>query len=601
MPLDEGLQGIDEQELGERSLAAKAYGEEDPDLYIDYSHACIKESEDATQEKRFIWDECYKAYSSKVDYPDKQDWQAKVVTGDMYATVKQAMAVIRKSFRQPNWLRIDGVGEEDEILASFLKAALDIWFDKQHSNFPLIFSDSSELGFAIGQSHEIIPRWVDGTGLVFDKVPPWQIYRDPDAEPRNPWSGDYWTHVEWIDLWKVKGWGKQNDKFVRLDKVTSSESSWGNENQDKRARRKGQYHQRTPYRHAVRVVEQWGVILDKQGELLLDNARFMIAGDVLIRNPEASPFVKMRWPGSSFSPLPDLFSFDGHGIIESSLLLYLMSCNLMSLHVDDISWRVNKMRELDRMMLEDPTDVVLCPGKTILRGTNAPAGQPITREVYSSNPVNEVLATLQYWEQKQENSSFVSQYVEGLPGYRSQVTKGEVEIKTSQSMTIFDSMGEDIEEGAVNAVRAAIETIILNWTEYSDPPISRVLPNHPFAKIFAEMPIEARKELLKANCDIKIEGISAQIRDSDLIPKLQWLMEKAENPLWNRYFKGHPLVKKVVNTLGFREPDFLLNDQEAKIADDIQKMVDVARMIGGDSETQPGESPVVPKKKGGSA
>ena len=592
------LQGIDDQELAERQEAVAALGVENPDTIIDFSHSCIKESEAATQEKRYVWDECYKAYSAKIEYPDKQDWQAKVVTGDMYATVKQAMAVIRKSFRQPNWLKIEGTGEEDEMLASFLKESLDIWFDKQHSNFPLIFSDSSELGFAIGQSHEIIPRWIDGTGLVWDKVPPWQIYRDPDAEPRNPWSGDYWAHVEWIDLWKVRGWGEQNSKYVRLDEVTSSESSWATEDQDKRARRKGQYHQRTPYRHAVRVVEQWGVILDKQGEVLLDNARFMVAGDVLIRNPEPSPFVKMRWPGVSFSPLPDLFSFDGHGIIESSLLLWLMTCNLMSLHVDDISWRVNKMRELDRMSLEDPTDVILYPGKTILRGTNAPAGQPITREVYSANPVNEVLATLQHWDQRRENSSMVNQFVMGLPGQRSQITKGEVEIKTSQSMTIFDSMGEDIEEGAINAVRAAIETIILNWTEYSDPSISRMLPNNPFARIFAEMPMEARKELLKANCDIKIEGISAQIRDSDLMPKLQWLMEQASNPLWNPYFKGHPLIKKAVNTLGFGEPDFLLNDDEAKTADDVKKVVDAINTISAGSETgstPTGENPVVPK------
>ena len=585
MALDEGLQGIDDQELEEREEAARRYGEEDPDIYVDFAHSCIKESEDANLGVRYLWDQCYRAYRADIDYSEKEDWQAKMVTGDMTATVKQGVAVIRKALRQPDWYSIEGVGLEDKQIAAFFREALAIWLNPQHARLDTAFCDGSELGFAIGQSHEMIPRWVPGKGLVFSLVPPWQIFRDPDAMPREPWSGDYWDHVEWLDLWKVKN---LRGRYVRLDEVTANEAAWGKETAEKRARRKGQYYQRTTFRHAVRLVEHWGVILDKQGELLLDNARFTVAGDVLIRNPEPNPFVTMRWPGVSFSPLPDLFTFEGHGVIETSLLLWLNTCNLMSLHIDDLSWRVNKLRELNRMDLEDPTDIAMHPGKTVLKNPNVPASQQVVKEVYTSPSTNETLATLQHWDQRRENSSFVNQFVAGQRGTRTQITKGEVDLKTSQSMTIFDSIGEDIEEGAINVIKAALEVLILNWTEYSNPSVSRVMSNNLAAVKFASLSPEQRKEMLRSNCDIKISGISAQIKNSELVPRLQWMMGKAEQSAFAKYFKPFKLLKKSINALGFYEPDFIVTDDQAesidKVEETLRKVEEAAAQLGGGPE-----------------
>lgn len=567
MALDDSIQGIDDQELTERSEAAVALGVEDPDVVIDFTHDCYKLAEDSTKEIRYLWDELLKGYKGQIDYSEKQDWQARMTTGDLNSTVKQGVAVIRKALRQPDWYSIDGVGKEDIPIASFFRDALDIWLNPQHARFNRMFSKATELAFAIGQSHEVIPRWIPGKGLSYTLVLPWQIRRDPDAEPGDCQSGDFWIHEEWLDLWKVKQLGKGNTRYVRLDEVTANEKAYGQETPEKRARRKGQYYQRTPFRHATHLIEHWGILLDKHGDLLLDNSRWTIAGDVLIRNPEANPFVTMRWPGISFTPLPDLLTFEGHGIIETSLLLWLNTCNLMSLHIDDLSWRVNKMRELNRFDLEDPTDTAFFPGKSVYRSTTAPAGQPVVKEIYTNPTTNETLATLQHWDQRRENSSFVNQFVAGQRGTRTQITKGEVDLKTSQSMTIFDSIGEDIEDGALNILKASIEIIALNWSELSDPPVSRVMQNNPYAEEYAMMSIEERKELLRANCDIKILGISAQIKNSELLPRLQWLMKQAESSVYAKYIKSYRLLKRAVNTLGFYDADFVATDSEAKAVD----------------------------------
>jgi hypothetical protein len=591
---DPELTKIDPQELEERTEAAKAYAIEDPDSVVDYCHACIQESEKATTDTRYLWDECYKAYRHKIDYSNKQDWQSKMTTGDMTATVKQANAIVRKAFRQPDWMSVEPQGEDDVFTAQFYRDMLEFWLNPQHAKFGTRFSDGCELGFAIGQSHEIIPRWQDGIGLVLDLVPPWQIYRDPDAQPRDPWSGNYWAHMEWMDLWRVQALAGQG-KYTRIEEVTANEGVWpASENQEKRARRKGQYYQRNTYRHAVRVVEQWGVILDKQGNMLLPNARFMIAGDVLILEPEPSPLVTIPWPGVSFSPLPDMFTFDGHGIVEPSLWLWLATCNLMNLHIDDMSWRVNRMRQVNRYKLEDPTDVDLYPGKLWLTSKDVQAGAKVIEDIFEAGNTNEILATLQHYDARRENSSFVNQFVAGLPGQRSNITKGEVEIKTEQSMGIFDSIGEDIEEGAIHVLKACIEMLVLNWSEYTYPAVSRVFPEDQAAAIFSQFAPEQRKEMLQANCDIKVSGVTAQIKNSDLIPRLQFIMAKAEG-MWGKYVKPYELFTQVTNTLGFYDPDFAVSPEEAMMIDEAEAQMQaeaIAAQTAGKVTPLPGTKPI---------
>ena len=190
-----------------------------------------------------------------------------------------------------------------------------------------------------------------------------------------------------------------------------------------------------------------------------------------------------------------------------------------------------------------------------------------------------MLAILQYYDQKKENGSFINQFVAGLPGQRSNITKGEVEIKTEQSMGIFDSIGEDIEEAAIHVIKAVLETIIPNWSEYSYPPISRVFPNNPAFAAFAQMGPEERREMLEANCDITVSGVTAQIKNSDLIPRLQFMMQKAESGLWGKYFKPYELLKTSSTTLGFYEPKFIVTPEEADQIEQVESQMQAEAMM----------------------
>jgi len=115
------------------------------------------------------------------------------------------------------------------------------------------------MGFAVGQSLEMIPVWREGRGLDYIGVEPWKIHRDPDAVTRNSQSGMYWIHQEYIDLYVLKGLEKTG-KYSRVDKIGESSATPKDENLTKEeiAKRKNKIYQRSKFRKAPLVSEFLG-------------------------------------------------------------------------------------------------------------------------------------------------------------------------------------------------------------------------------------------------------------------------------------------------------------------------------------------------------
>ncbi len=555
--------GIDAQEMAEREEAADAYAGENPQHFVNYMEACVKESKDASEELRKVQDECWKAYLNQIDYSDKEDWQAKIVTNKPFASVKGGVSVVRKAFEAPDYLTVKGMQIGDVDITDIVKKSLKFWLNEQHGNFPLMFTDATEMSFVVGQSFEIVPHWDDVRGLIIDLIPPWQIWRDPDAKPRDPWSGNYWIHEEWIDHWVLLE-GEKEGIFQNIENVTEARS--GLSDREKEERRKGMYWQRSQFRKSVLTSEFFGVVLGPKGDLLLPNATFTVAGREIIRPPRPNPFARMRWPGTSFSPFPHLLRFSGRGILEGVLSVWWVLCNLLCLHIDNLAWSINKLREIDPSVLLDPGDAgEIYPGKVLVKKSGQSANQAI-KTVDERGNTTDVLANANYFDQLWQNGAFVNEFVVGLPGTRSRVTKGEVAMKTQQSLGVFDSIGADLEAGAVNAVWAIVETIVLNWTENSNPSITRVFGQEFMrdAQAFARMPIEERKQLLASGADIQVSGISAQLSRSDMLEKLQVFTRLAESPNYAPYIKPYELLQANAEALNEPSAKFIVSPDEAK-------------------------------------
>ncbi len=561
---------IDDQELNEREEMASALADEDDKHFVDYCIACAKESRDSRKDildaMSLLWD----AYQNIMDFGDKEDWQSRVITNKPFTAVERAVSIIRRAFKNPNYINVEGVEINDKNMSEEVKKALAFWCTPQKVDFPRKFSNACRMALATGTSLELIPRWENG--LILDWTEPWKILRDPDALTGEPWSGNYRIHEEWMDMWRLK---EQGDYYINLDKVKEGGQSTGlQDSKEEIVKRKKMYWERTKYRKSVLVRECSGIILDNDGDMLLPNGKYTIAGEVLIRKPEVIPFVNMRWAGSSFVPVPHILRYDGRGLIEGVFDIWKMLNKMLSLTMDDFSWVVNKMKEVIPELLLDPSDLDFYPGKDVYRSTDM-IQYPVVKEIFDKSNIEKILATAQYVSTLVDEGDFVNAMVQGLSGYREQITKGEVEIKTEQSMGIFDSIATEVESGGVNVGYSLYETMVLNWNAESRPSPSRVLGDNELTRFLEGASLDEKKEFLREGCDLKMTGISSQIQQAEQSKLLMALKGFIESPMFAQFFKPKEYIDEVVGTLGMYKAPFVKTDAELAQSQMGQQIADV--------------------------
>jgi len=571
---------IDEQEMAERTEAATAYAGESPEHFIAYGEDCLAESDNSTKDIRAEQDACWSAYNRKLDYSNKEDWQSKIVTNDPYQIAQQGKATIRKILiDKADFFDVVPTGNEDKPEAEFWKKALAFWTGEQRGNFATIYADALEMGLITGQSLEIIPIWGED-GLTYVTVEPWKIKRDPDAAPRDPWSGNYWIHTEFIDLWLLKQ-KEVEGYYINTDRLAADTS-----NDLEYYKKNNLVWNRGKFRKSVAVREFYGVVLSPRGELLLPNATYTWAGKVIIKAPIETPYMKMRWPGVSFSPLPSITRFGGEGLINGILPLWRTSCNLWNLYLDNMNWVVNGISETDIGMLKDPSDTALYPGKNIL--TNMTNGQNAFKEYRKDSKTNDVLAAHEHMTRMRQNGSFVNDFIQGLPGSRSDITLGEVELKTQQSLGVFDSIAKDCELGATNVLWASYEVAALNWTMSDKLSPTKLFPDDEYAAMFEDMEIPIRRQVVDMNANIKVSSISSTLRRGEFLQRLFKFMEIAQQPQFAIYTKPYETLKSAVDALSLGGAGVMVSDEEKMIADQIKDLEDeINGLTGGPQDGNP--------------
>ena len=560
-----GSTPMDSKELDEREEATDALAGEQPEHFVEYCLACSDESMKANKEIRKIWDETWKAYNQKIDWSNKESWQSKVSTPKPFSAVQSAKGIIKKALQTPNYFEISGFNMAGQSAAEFIRAAVDFWGNDQHGAFQTTFADASEMGLITGQSMEIIPQWDQTKGLTFDIVEPWKIDRDPDARRRDPWSGMYWIHREWVDKWELLQ-DQKDGIYENIDKVGETLSSEDRDEQRKSEKRKSIIWDRNKFRKAVAVREFWGTVLDPKGNLLLPNSTFTVGGDQLIRKPRPVPFARMRWPGTTFSPFAHLTRFWGKGILEGVLTLWWLQCGLLSMHMDALNWAINKIKEVDPSMMKIPSSLDIVPGSILEKKAGAQGN--IVTEVEMADTNIDVLPNLNWLSNEIESGSFVNQFIQGTSGTGSPRTKGEVEIKTQMALGMFDSIGTDIEFGAVNALWAAIETIVLYWgISETMPSADVVFDRFPMAKAFVSMDQNSKIEFLRGSSTIAVKGISAQLKKADSLDRLMAMMKRLETPMYSRYIKPYELVVSFTELMSIEKPTWLVTPEQAQQID----------------------------------
>ncbi|OPY17016.1 MAG: hypothetical protein A4E74_01549 [Syntrophus sp. PtaB.Bin075] len=555
---------IDAQELREREEAAQAYAGENEQHFASYLQDCIDQSVNANKAIREAQAHCYRVYleDEPVNYAKKDAWQSRIIVPKPFGTVQYGASAIKRAFT-PKFLSVSNA--KKQAAGEFWKKVLDRQLNENHAKFVLRFTDATTMALAIGISMEMIPQWIPGLGLTFSLVEPWKIHRDPDAASRDPQSGLYWIHQEWLD-WHVLKEGEKTGKYQNVNRVRESETAMPNNpwmSQEAIAARKKMIWERSAFRPMVLTSEFWGAVLSPKGEMLLPNARFTVAAGRVVQLPKATPYRTLRWPGIAFSPMPDLLKFNGRGLLEGILSLWEAMCNLMCLHMDNLQWLVNPMTEIGVDNLVDPSDTETWPGKSYLVHDTV-NGQPVVREVLRRGKTNEVLANMQNMDQHFQRGTFVTDAVQGLPGYRKDMTYREAAMNLDQSLGVYSLMGESIEAGAIDAIAAAAE-FIAEYASYRD-----------YREIFSDEELQAMG--IAPDPDAKngvsgvppidgsfhVSGIQALMKENEALTNIKnVVIPLATNPRFARYIKPYQALRAIEVRTNLADENLFVSEQEA--------------------------------------
>ncbi len=561
---------MDPKEQAEREAAAKAYAGETPAHFVDYCMDCVDLSVKSMLDIRMMQDECWRVFNE--EEPDtwalKELWQSRIPYPAPNKKVRVGQAFARRAF-DVDFLSIEN--EKDPESEKFWTDFMGLMVTRNYANFPTKFSDAVAMALAIGTSMEVIPRWNSGKGLELILANPENVHRDPVAESREPWSGRYWIHQEWLTFSDLKD-GQKNGIYKNVPdfRIGGGWATSPDLNEEEIARRKNMVHIQGKFNQTVLVSEFWGKVLSPRGETLLPSARYTVAGDQIIREPETSPYPELRWPGVGFSALPNLRRFDGRGLIQGIRGLWYFASNLLSLHSDNLNWIVNPPLEINSDRMVNPADNDFFPGKVIMV-YETPNGQPVIRVVERNAKNNDIIAMLSKTGMMIDDGSLIDRIVEGSPGYRLNITKGEAAQNLEQSSTIMGSIATDIEDGALNVIKAMAETVRANLT-YDE--LNKWFPEYAAkyrVAVSAEFPTGLSLPKLTSG-NFKIAGISAFMKHQENLKNLKDMEEMFQTgSTFLPYLKPYPYLQARVKYTNLVDTGMLISKEQADQIDQAQQ------------------------------
>lgn len=549
--------------------------------------ATKKEAEKATRDLRVRWQAYWDLWQNEVTYPDKEDWQSQVWIPKPFAAVEQASAIVQRSLLDsPDFYGIQGNQDRERRLANHIwKPLLGLVLDK--AGFIPKFADASKIGFILGVAGYLKFRWqttmtpvlagatVDpDTGkiipsftkknrsmLAIDLILPWNIFRDPDSIARENFSGTYICHSEWLERPAAKamvdrGWDLEACERVwaKRNSATGNDKSLPNSQQEQ-AERKQETWERHEFRRSYLYDEWWGDVLDENGDAIFPDALMVHAHDEIIMPPIDAPLWatdlstgRRKTPFVAGAPIVHPKRFEGRGILEQDESLSQMLSNTVNLFADGMNWKVNPETEVFQPGLVDWNDLESVPGKQWKKNVKEQVLMPAQR---GELKVNEVLAFLHYIDELRQNVNFVTDFVVGLPGSRSDVTKGEVQIKTNQSLGMFDGMGRSLEDTGRVCVELAHNYCVqfLGGNDYTDPSITSIL-GPEVAALLRGMPLAERVDELQGEFKYTFTGVSQALQKADQLKKVMEFATLAAAGPYMGATRPPQILKLVAELLG---------------------------------------------------
>jgi hypothetical protein len=267
----------------------------------------------------------------------------------------------------------------------------------------------------------------------------------------------------------------------------------------------------------------------------------------------------------SFSAIPHMLRYDGRGLIQGIRSLWYLMCNLTSLHADHLNWIVNPMVEMDMLSLVDQQNTDIFPGKVYQTQTTQ-QGQQVVRPIDFRSGVGDIMAILNFMDQRHQDGGLMDYSTMGLPGYRAEVTKGEAAQNLDQSMILVGSMGKNVEDGALNFIKAAAETIRINMTYEDLVEIVGEEAAYPYkATDLDEFPTGVELPDIGQGT-FHVSGISGVMKDQEILKHLNEMlpMFMAPNSPFLPYLEPYFYLKSWERRTNLRDEGVVISEAKAK-------------------------------------
>lgn len=540
-----------------------------------------KAAEDNTRNLRRAWQYWWDLWENRVDFSDKEEWQAQIWVPKVFSAVEQGTALIQRSLLDsPDSFNMEGADDRDRQLAGIWRPLIRTAADRV--KYAYKYSDAVKIGFITGLAGYLKFRWTsslvpmisgmqmgpDGPRPAFsnreysflsmDLVMPWNIRRDPESKPRENFSGRYLWHSEWKSRADIRnminaGWDPAKTEELLATKAAGDFSKFATEIQMEERERFYETGVASKFRQPYLVDEGWLDVLDENGDVVFPNALLIHSHEKILFGPNPNPLWatdlatgRRKWPFLAAAPIIHPFRFEGRGIVEQDAPLATLYSNVFMLWADSLNWTVNKPTEVNQDALVDWEDLEHIPGKLWVK--HGAERALIPAEVGGVN-TNEVLAAMEYLDRTRQNVNFINDFIAGLPGSRAEITKGEVQIKTAQSIAIFEAMGKNLEQLGSESMEM-IYDFMLQFMDASSNPSIEMMIGPEKALAILSMPPEAKLQALQGQFDFKFTGVSQALMKADQLQKLMQFSTLMSSPMFQGTIQPAQLAQLIGDLLG---------------------------------------------------
>lgn len=483
----------------------------------------------------------------------KQSWQSAVTFQEVFNKIETAASLFKAALLDPpQWFRFQKrLPSADETQVRFIQRVMELvvedsgfideyvqalkdalllgtgcvrlsweqWVETapQLIDVPL-FDDPMLMQYLQAQGQQVTRKVVSPqprtrAGIRATYVPIWSVYPDPYADHAT--TGKWMIEESMMDDSDMQD-GFLSGKFRPNAKDLLGEPVQSRYETEERYRNTELFNARDSKRKRHLITEYWGDITDEDGRVVIKNWRVTVGNERSIlrmsRNPFWSGFfpyvwtVPVRWPGRPWGrsiSLPAANKQEGYN-------------KVVNLMIDNFMYSVLQAFTYDTTAAMSGSDIgSIEPGK-VYKGRGADFIKPLQ---FNAN-IQQGYPILNLFSQGIDEDMRINEFAEGAPTSRGRPTKFEIQQKTGRSDAIITNLARDLERHDLEpALRMMFEMYWQYGGDLSNPALKELV--QAWAGPMEFLADEMRLEMLAADFQIQVRGITGVFSRDDLIEKMQ--------------------------------------------------------------------------------